>query len=291
MKPQDTLREIFQAFRVYRQATATPATQAHDAWCFRYFDAYLAQCDALDLRTACLQFLVWLRQQPLAQGSCATISGRFCHMLRWAVDEGYLEKLPLKPKELPKQPEPAPEPLTLEEIQSLLMVVNDHWVSVRNRAILITLLETGCRVGELVQITRGHVDAGVASVIQKGNRPHQLLLTTPCLESMYAYLDVCPYRLAPENALWRTHDNRPVDAKRVALLLRRWGDRVGIHLYPHRLRQTSATLRLAAGAPTEVVRRALGHSSERALRHYVKLADQQQRQLLEATSPIRLIAK
>lgn len=101
----------------------------------------------------------------------------------------------------------------------------------------------------------------------------------------------CPYALSPSDLLWRTHDNRPVDAERVALILRGWGNRIGIHLYPHRLRQTSATLRLAAGAPTEVVRRALGHSTEMALRHYVRLADSQQRALLEATSPVKLLSR
>ena len=53
-------------------------------------------------------------------------------------------------------------------------------------------------------------------------------------------------------------------------------------IYPpsvHRLRKTCAT-------PTEVVRRLLGHSTDRVLRHYVALTDKQQRQLLEETSPL-----
>lgn len=72
-------------------------------------------------------------------------------------------------------------------------------------------------------------------------------------------------------------------------LLSRLGKRLGERLYFHRLRATSATIRLALGASTETVREALGHTSDRALRHYVKIANEQQRRLLEATSPFKAI--
>jgi len=45
-------------------------------------------------------------------------------------------------------------------------------------------------------------------------------------------------------------------------------------------------LRLANGAPTESVRKLLGHSTDRVLRHYAALSDKQQADLLEQTSPL-----
>jgi len=69
--------------------------------------------------------------------------------------------------------------------------------------------------------------------------------------------------------------------------LRRWGRKVGVQpLSVHRLRKTCATLRLANGAPTESVRKLLGHSTDRVLRHYAALSDKQQAELLEQTSPL-----
>ena len=59
----------------------------------------------------------------------------------------------------------------------------------------------------------------------------------------------------------------------------------------HRLRKTCATLRLAHGAPTESVRKLLGHSTDRVLRHYAALSDKQQAELLEQTSPLSHITK
>ena len=74
--------------------------------------------------------------------------------------------------------------------------------------------------------------------------------------------------------------------------LRRWGRKVGVYpLSVHRLRKTCATLRLARGAPTESVRKLLGHSTDRVLRHYAALSDKQQAELLEQTSPLSHIAK
>jgi hypothetical protein len=45
------------------------------------------------------------------------------------------------------------------------------------------------------------------------------------------------------------------------------------------------------GAPTEVVRRLLGHSTNRVLRHYAALSDRQQAELLKQTSPLSQITK
>ena len=74
--------------------------------------------------------------------------------------------------------------------------------------------------------------------------------------------------------------------------LRRWGRKTGVQpLSVHRLRKTCATLRLANGAPTESVRKLLGHSTDRVLRHYAALSDKQQADLLEQTSPLSHITK
>ncbi|MCS7300876.1 MAG: site-specific integrase [Fimbriimonadales bacterium] len=310
MTPVEQMQQILQAFLSYRKATAKPITYQHDCSALRPLREYLAtNPPARTLRELMLGYLAHIRSEvtlqairpgePPAAGTLASWAQRAFQVCKWAVEEGYLDTMPLKSKELPKQPPPRPEPLSIEELHTLMRtlqvwqeyyaLIGRAWLCLRDRAIIITLLETGCRVSELVQIRVGDVAQGYADVIQKGGRPHRLLFTTPCLEAMHAYLAACPFALAPSDLLWRTHDNRPVDAKRLAFILAKWGRRAGVHLYPHRFRDTSATLRLAAGAPTEVVRRALGHSSEMMIRHYIRLSDLQQRRLLEATSPTRLL--
>lgn len=302
MTPAQQMQRALDAFLNYRKATAKPATYRHDRFALRPLREYLAlNPPATTPRELMIGYLAYIRntaaldkpRYPGVLPSPATIAiwaQRAFQMCKWAVEEGYLDALPLKSKELPKQPPPKPDPLTPEEVSRVLRLMDDathrvEWINRRDRATIITLLETGCRIGELVQIRVGDVSQGYADVIQKGGRPHRLLFTVPCLDAMRAYLDVCPFPLTADDALWQSKHARPLTPAMLRLLLLRIGQRAGVHLYPHRLRDTSATLRLAAGAPTEVVRRALGHSTEQMIRHYVRLNDLQQRRLLEATSP------
>ena len=84
----------------------------------------------------------------------------------------------------------------------------------------------------------------------------------------------------------------PLQADDLQRDLRRWGRKTGVQpISMHRLRKTCATLRLAHGAPTECVRKLLGHSTDRVLRHYAALSDKQQAELLEQTSPLSHITK
>lgn len=309
MNPIEQMQQILNAYLRYRAATAKPNTHRNDGYALRPLQEYLeTNPPATNLRELMIGYLAWLKQQrsatfarygePSGQGTIATRAQRVFHLCKWAVEEGYLDSMPLKSKELPKQPPPQPEPLTPDELRRVFHWLDSvgsptEWVNTRNRAMVVTLLETGCRVGEFAQLTRDAVNQGYADVIQKGGRPHRVLLTTPALEAIGEYLRAYTAAgmppLAPSDPLWRAADGQALTAGGIRVIIQRLGQRAGVHLYPHRFRDTSATLRLAAGAPTEVVRRALGHSSEQMIRHYVRLADSQQRALMESTSPMRAL--
>ena len=98
------------------------------------------------------------------------------------------------------------------------------------------------------------------------------------------------------HAMGRSAAGLPLQADDLQRDLRRWGRKTGVQpLSVHRLRKTCATLRLASGAPTESVRKLLGHSTDRVLRHYAALSDRQQAELLSrprrlATSPSASVA-
>lgn len=306
----EQMRQIVNAFLRYRAATVKPASYTNDIHALRPLQEYLeTNPPATNPRELMIGYLAWLKQRrsrgrytrgaPIAQATIATNAQRAFQACRWAVEEGYLDSMPLKSKELPKQPPPRPEPLTPDELRRVFSHLDDlcrlykWWIDFRNRAMVIAFLETGCRVSELAQFTRGDFEQGYADVIQKGGRPHRVLLTSPALEAISEYLRAYTAAglppLAPSEQLWRADGGQALTVGGIRIIIQRIGKRAGVHLYPHRFRDTSATLRLAAGAPTEVVRRALGHSTERMLRHYVQLADSQQRALMETTSPMRAL--
>ncbi|MCS7301808.1 MAG: site-specific integrase [Fimbriimonadales bacterium] len=298
--PRERMLLLIDLYLNYRRGVCSNGTYRLDNYHLDFLRRYLRESPPAETeRELLLGYLAWLRQQksphtgkPYTPDTLAAACERLSALLNWAVEEGHLERLPLKRKELLKRPEPLPEPLTPDEVRTLLQRLNGRrWIQVRNRAIVITCLELGCRRGELLQMKVGDLKRGYSEVRQKGNRPHVMHLTTSACEAIERYLHALQrdtgVALPDTHPLWLNGRLRPMHGQDLRRAFARLSKRIGIRIYIHRLRATSATLRLALGASTEVVRRALGHSTDRVLRHYVRLAESQQRALMEATSPTR----
>jgi integrase len=263
----DEVAQLIDAYLLYRRAVVSANTAATDERLLRYLREYLTTPDAqrhTQLRPLFLGFLGWLRTLRDSR-SAATLNAvceRVRAMLHWAHDEGLIAEIPLR----------------------------------RREAILTVCLECGPRRGELLQMRYGDLKQGQSRVRQKGDRPHVIMLTRRALDAckryVQAYQQQRGHRLQPSDMLWRSAAGLPLQPDDLQRDLRRWGRKVGVYpLSVHRLRKTCATLRLANGAPTESVRKLLGHSTDRVLRHYAALSDKQQAELLEQTSPLSHIIK
>jgi len=303
--PHEQLHTLIEQYLNYRRAICQSAgTLQMDRYYFHFLQQYLhTNPPAETMRELLLGYLAWLKQLRSPRTgrlySPDTLAGaceRLMAILNWAVEEGYLERIPLKRKELIKRPEPLPKPFTPEEVRLLLQkLAGKDWETTRNRAIVIACLELGCRRGELLQMTVGDLKRGYSEVRQKGNRLHVMHITSCAREAIQEYLQALQRQkgiaLADSHPLWLNGRLRPMHGQDLRKAFERLSKRIGMRVYIHRLRATSATLRLAYGASTEVVRRALGHSTDRVLRHYVRLAETQQRALMEQTSPTRYLVQ
>lgn len=283
-------------YLLYRQATCKTNTVDSDQYAYRFLNQFLhTEPMAHDLRSLLLAFHAYLRARTdISNGTKAFISERVYALCNWAVDELLLERNPLKRKEVYKRPSPKPQPLSLAEVKRILCAVDGSlWTAKRDRAMIITAVELGCRRGELIQMRVADVETGYSLVMQKGDRCHKMIITqlTYCAISEYinAYQTQTKHLLQPIDLLWRSWCHNPLTADQVRKRMRVLSKRTGVRLWIHRLRATSATLRLALGASTETVRAQLGHSTDRALRHYVDLADDQRQILLESSSPIKAL--
>ena len=299
----DEVAQLIDAYLLYRRATVSANTAATDERLLRYLREYLTTPDAqrhAQLRPLFLGFLGWLRtlRESRSVATLNAVCERVRAMLHWAHDEGLIAEIPLRRKETIRRPEPTPDPLSEDQIRKLLRPLERRtdWLSLRRLAILTVCLECGPRRGELLQMRVGDLKQGQSRVRQKGDRPHVIMLTRQALQACRRYVDA--YRtqtgrkLEPTDALWRSAAGLPLQADDLQRDLRRWGRKVGVYpISVHRLRKTCATLRLANGAPTESVRKLLGHSTDRVLRHYAALSDKQQAELLEQTSPLSHITK
>jgi len=292
------VRDYLSVLRIYRKPQtvqhAQVSLQMFQQWCVDNGIVSVQQVD----RHAIRRYVMFLMQQYTSKHTVWSYCCDLRAFLHWCVDEDILPNMPVKPRDFPSKPAPTPKPLSVAEIQHLLKTAEDarfSWIAARNRALIYVLLHTGIRRGEVVQMTVADVDRMTFTVMQKGDRLHVVYLNEECVAEIRRYLRLFArhfgYSLQPSDPLWRSYSGEPLDGHGLHAVFRRLSLKSGLDIWCHRFRQTSATLRLASGASTEVVRTALGHREERSLQSYVQLAQRDVARLLDQTSPLRLLRR
>jgi site-specific recombinase XerD len=119
------------------------------------------------------------RVRPDRQISPATVRAHARAIKRfynWCHQEDLLANNPAARLQLPKLPQATPRGATLTDIRRMLAIAD-----VRDRAILMLLLDTGCRAAELCALHIQDIDlhAGAAQVIGKGSKERTVYLVRP----------------------------------------------------------------------------------------------------------------
>lgn len=175
----------------------------------------------------------------------------FRHILNWAVDEGFLAANPLvRLRLVPERRQPRPV-LSLEDESKLLDAAAPHL-----RLIIVTALDTGMRLGELLHQFWEHIDFNrrVLSVTKSktaGGEGREIPLT----ERVYALLASIRH---PKGPVF-TFNEQPIGAVKTAW--RAAMRRAGIpYRRFHDLRHTFNTRLMEAGVMQEIRRALMGHS-------------------------------
>jgi integrase/recombinase XerD len=164
---------------------------------------------------------------------------------------------------------------------------------VRDIAVLELLFATGARVSEICNLKAEDVDLRRGSVRILGKGGKERIIQICDAEAMAALRD--------QSSLWKISDigvaffrNRSgisLSDQSVRAMLHRYSTqaRLGIHLTPHMLRHSVATLLLEEGMDIRSIQHLLGHSSILTTQIYMEVGAVQQRRLLTAKHPRRRI--
>ncbi len=168
------------------------------------------------------------------------------------------------------------QPYTQEEIAALLK----HASSKRNRALILTLLDTGLRVSELcrLRISDVNLETGFVTVkpyqTSRKSRPRIVILGNTAKKHLWHYIAARPDGDDPTAPLFATHRGTPLDRTQVKNILLRIAKKAGVpHVHAHRFRHTFAIQYLRNGGDIFTLQRLLGHASLQMVRHYLALAD------------------
>ncbi len=148
------------------------------------------------------------------------------------------------------------------------------WVQ-RDSAIILTLLHTGLRVGELCALKLDDVQikdrSGKVTVRRgKGMRYREVPLNATARQVLQAWLAVRPAIVADESvsALFVSKYREPLGAGAVQHLLREISQETGHEITPHMLRHSFAKALVDSGVGLEKVAALLGHTSLETTRVY-----------------------
>jgi site-specific recombinase XerD len=150
--------------------------------------------------------------------------------------------------------------------------------SARDRALVTLMWRAGLRVGEVVRVdTQDLIPAPQPDlpprlrVLGKGQKERIVYLSADAVTALEAWLHQRPPTDCPR--LFLNERGQPLSANGVEWLLKGYGEQVGIHLTPHRLRHTFARQLTEARMPIESLARLMGHAQISTTQLYQASAD------------------
>lgn len=217
--------------------------------------------------------------QARTKASASTVATYHRHLqafFRWAVDQEILQSDPMRKIKPPLVREGQIQPLGEAQVQSLLSAARRGKYPRRDVAILMLLLDTGLRAGELCRMRTDELDliGRRATVLGKGNKVRSVYFGQEAGRAVRAYLR--DEKRDPEDVVFRTEDGEPFCPNTLLQLVNRLGEAArisGVRCSPHTLRHTFAVSFLRAGGNVFSLQQMLGHTSLTMTRRYVSLAE------------------
>jgi site-specific recombinase XerD len=239
---------------------------------------------------------------PLTKAQDRGLSGHTIHgylksiraFWSWLVAEEIVAINPLLSMKIPKAPKKVIPTFTDSQLELLLGAIDSATpTGYRDKAIVLTLLDTALRVSELGGITLDNLwlDDGLIKVMGKGRKERHVPMGKTVQRILWRYIH--HYRSEPSlprfDYLFLTRDGRPLTKDRIDKMMAGYGRRAGIkgvRCSPHTLRHTASVRFLRNGGNVFSLQRLLGHSNLEMTRRYCELADVDVQQAHRIASPV-----
>lgn len=228
------------------------------------------QIDANELR----RFLAWLEESGHNAGGRHALYRAIKTFFLWYENEVEPEnwKNPIRKVKAPHVPTEPLDPIPINDIQAMEKTCDHSFLGQRDKAILLTLLDTGTRANEFLNINLGDIDLLTGAVLirqGKGRKPRTVFLGAKAKRSIRAYLK---YRNDSSPALWVSNDdiNRLTYSGLRWIIIRR-AKLAKVKPYGlHAFRRQFALTMLRNGVDVVTLSRLMGHTSLAVLKKYLK---------------------
>jgi len=239
--------------------------------------AFVNHCSELkisrpgDVHVSHVRLFLLNLQQRCNPNSVHDYYGCVKRFFNWLVSEGILQANPMANMRSPRVPKRIIRPFTADHIRDMLLLCDESkFLGIRNRAIILTFVDTGLRLSELagIQLSELDFDRELIQVMGKGSKERVVGIGKGTQRALLRYLLT---RHDDHPCLWVSEEGRPMQARGIQIMIRRLGKRagiIGVRASPHTFRHTFGTWSLLNGASEREVQSLLGHSSQRMTQQY-----------------------
>lgn len=210
--------------------------------------------------------------------------------LRWYWDEIEPDfKNPIAKVKPPRLENEPLEPVTETEVRTLLSVCDSNFTGLRDRALILTLLDTGSRAAEILSMNRADFDQATGCILirqGKGRKPRFVYVDKRSRRAIRRYVI---QRQDTDPALWITEYGGRLTYWGLREIIRRRAESSGIDPPTlHSFRRAFALNSLRAGMDIYTLQRLMGHADLQVLRRYLKQTEMDLQSAHEKASLVEL---
>lgn len=236
----------------------------------------LAEVRPADLRG----FLARRRGEGLEARSLARLVAGVRSFVRFLERDGLMNAAAFTAQRLPKVKKSLPRPLEVDDARRVVAPeasgADLPWIAARDAAVLTLLWGAGLRISEALAVTPADlptVATGALRVVGKGGKERLVPLLPAVVAAIDDYRRQVPYRLQPNEPLFRGAKGGPLSPRLIQLAMQRMRGALNLpdSATPHALRHSFATHLLGTGADLRAIQDLLGHASLASTQIYTQV--------------------
>ena len=228
------------------------------------------------------EYAKFIGKQGYASSTAARKATTLRSFLRWAAEDGRLERDIYRSVIVPQQRKTLPHVITPAQAEALLDVARDHPIgdhpAGRDHLILQLLYDCGLRNAEVVGLRWDDVKDGLLLVRGKGGKTRMVPLLDETVEAIRSQLHV-------SDTILVTVAGNPLCTNDVRRIVGMYGRAIRCEVHPHMLRHACASHLLEAGADLRVIQELLGHASINTTQVYTHVSAAHMKSVYDGAHP------